>query len=446
MILTDIAIFLGRFHPLMVHLPIGFLILAFLMWAYGQWKGGTELTPAISFALLLGTFSALLSCILGYLLSLGGGYDEGLIDNHMWAGIATTLFSGLLYFFHTKDLDRPSRKNVVLVLFLCMMVGLGFTGHMGGSLTHGEDYLMAHAPFGNSPQETKSPTSMQEVVLFDHVIMPILEEKCSSCHREGKLKGGLSFASSETLMKGGANGRVLKPGNAAKSEMVKRVNLSREDKYAMPPKGKEPLTEDEKFLIAAWIDKGASTDIKLLQMEDAQKLIEKAATYLSLDPTGNDAVQGEPKGTVPPEVLEQLERYGFTVRELVAGTNSYDVIFPASKLKEGAMLMDVVKALGMISENIVWLNLSGIGLEDSHMKELPPMPHLEKLRLEKNQITNEGIAHLLDFKSLKVINLYENPISEEAKVYFAQLPKLEKVYGWKTGLKTMDSLSYQVIL
>jgi len=48
---SDIVLFFGRFHPLVVHLPIGFLFFAFILEVFARWKGNKVITEAVPLAL-----------------------------------------------------------------------------------------------------------------------------------------------------------------------------------------------------------------------------------------------------------------------------------------------------------------------------------------------------------------------------------------------------------
>ncbi|MFY0598178.1 MAG: hypothetical protein JXR03_00815 [Cyclobacteriaceae bacterium] len=445
---TDIAIFLGRFHPLVVHLPIGFLILGFLMWAFEKWKGTNSFSSAISFSLLLGTLSAVAACVLGYLLSAGGGYEGSLLDTHMWAGIATTLVTGILYAFYTYDIQLQYKKTIILVSFGLMMTGLSVTGHVGGSLTHGSDYLTAYAPFGNKKEaEIPKPKSLEEVLVFDHVVQPILKKKCSSCHRESKQKGQLSFADISSIVKGGESGPVLVSGDAESSEMIKRINLPEDHEDFMPPEGKTPLTDEEKELLTWWIDQGATFDAGLSELDVDENTSTKLTAYLGLgEGHGSIGEKVKPLGEVSEQSIMTLLDKGFVVRELVAGSNIYDVTFPSFKLSDSYGASDVVSDVSLLKDNILWLNLSGLGLKDENLSEIANMSNLTKLRLEKNEITDEGIKALINLPKLEVLNLYGNPVTEESIPYLNQMIKLNKVYGWKTEIKKEDSQTFELVL
>jgi mono/diheme cytochrome c family protein len=87
-------------------------------------------------------------------------------------------------------------------------------------------------------------------------IKPLFKKSCCQCHGPEKQKGKLRLDSLEAALKGGEEGKVIKPGESARSVLVHAVaRIARE---AMPPKDKgQPLTREEVGLIRAWIDQGA---------------------------------------------------------------------------------------------------------------------------------------------------------------------------------------------
>ena len=85
--------FFGRFHPLLVHFPIGILILAFLFECLSRIKSYRKLRAAIPPSLLLGSLFAVASAFSGYFLSEEGGYEDDLLERHKTLGIATAVFS-----------------------------------------------------------------------------------------------------------------------------------------------------------------------------------------------------------------------------------------------------------------------------------------------------------------------------------------------------------------
>jgi hypothetical protein len=86
---------------------------------------------------------------------------------------------------------------------------------------------------------------------FAHQILPLLKARCSKCHTAGTYKGDLSMDTRATLIKS----KAIVPGDAAKSELIKRVSSSDPDER-MPPKG-EPLAAEQIALLTNWINEGA---------------------------------------------------------------------------------------------------------------------------------------------------------------------------------------------
>lgn len=79
--------FLGRFHPLAVHLPIGLLVLLPVLEIAGRRRA--SLREAAHFVLGLCFVCCLGSLALGYLLAYGGGTTGAVMMRHMWGGLSS---------------------------------------------------------------------------------------------------------------------------------------------------------------------------------------------------------------------------------------------------------------------------------------------------------------------------------------------------------------------
>lgn len=134
---------MGHFHPLLVHLPIGFLLLAILMDLLAYRQSWAQYRAAVPFTLLLGFVAALLSCGSGYLLAQSGSYDYDTLGWHQWAAWATAGLSGLLWLFSVVRFRKNPTAGSGFFTGSLLLLGalISFTGHQGGSLTHGGDYL-----------------------------------------------------------------------------------------------------------------------------------------------------------------------------------------------------------------------------------------------------------------------------------------------------------------
>src|SRR5580704_3700710 len=136
-VLISISEFIGHLHPVLVHLPIGILLLACLFLWQSRKDRHVNLQPSINVILLLGMISAIAACITGYILSQTGDYDEDTVNLHQWMGISVAVVSIVTYFFYKKKSLRKWQLPLAFLLVILIFI----TGHLGGSLTHGSDYL-----------------------------------------------------------------------------------------------------------------------------------------------------------------------------------------------------------------------------------------------------------------------------------------------------------------
>ena len=86
---------IGRFHPLIVHLPIGFLLLGLMMMVYDSKE--MKHVKIIRFAFFWGTFSTLAAIISGTVQYYRGGYAWEDIQAHLILGLLTFFISFLMY-------------------------------------------------------------------------------------------------------------------------------------------------------------------------------------------------------------------------------------------------------------------------------------------------------------------------------------------------------------
>jgi mono/diheme cytochrome c family protein len=105
------------------------------------------------------------------------------------------------------------------------------------------------------------PASDKTGVTYATDIKPIFDKSCTRCHGAEKPKGKLRLESLEGVLKGGEDGKVVRPGDSAASLLV--INIAHAgdpDDYMPPPRNKAnipPLTKEQIGLIRAWVDQGA---------------------------------------------------------------------------------------------------------------------------------------------------------------------------------------------
>ncbi len=257
----NIVQYFGSFHPLLVHLPIGILIIGLLL----VWKARIDQTgnllPVIRLILLAGALSATFSALTGYLIYLYNDYDPALVQMHQWLGFGLTALSWAAYGVTLKKDFRIDKRYLGLIMGMALI--LLFTGHAGGTLTHGSEFLIppAFSTWFEKPARSAIQLDSNSTV-YDAVSM-ILNNKCYSCHGQKRQRGALRLDAPEFILAGGEDGSILKAGQPYESSLLLRLLLPEEEEEHMPPRERAQLTQDEISLIHWWIADGASFEIKL---------------------------------------------------------------------------------------------------------------------------------------------------------------------------------------
>ena len=427
---------LGRLHPLIVHLPIGFIILGLLL----QWYDRKAKTFDSVIAIIYGWagISAVLACITGYLQYLGEGYAFDTVKWHLWAGIATALFSFLMYakIKALKPVDFLS-KTPIVALSILFFVLISFTGHQGGNITHGEDYLVEPLPnsiksaLGIETFEEKeialTDENLEEALLYEDVINPILNNKCVSCHNPKKTKGELLLHSEEGILKGGENGEVLLANNAEKSDLFARMILPMDNDDHMPPEGKTQPSKEEIKLVGAWIDAGHPFEGSIKESGLEKDL------FRSFFPAKHDSDHPDIQITAASkDSIIAIEKTGVHIDLLSKSSN----FLSASCLNKPSFTDADFDTLLPIKNQIARLDLGGTKITDAIFEKLAMLPNLTILKLDNTAISGEQIELLVSLEHLKTINLTSTNFDAPQLQKLADFKSLQKVYVFQTKLES----------
>ncbi len=428
----------GRLHPLLVHLPIGFLLLALVFQWLCRKEKYTALQTAVSIAYLLGMISAILSCFSGWSLASGGEYDETTLDWHRWMGISTAVIAAFGYWFATKQ-HTIIKHVLAIVLFLLIVV----TGHLGGTLTHGEGFV-TKGIFGSAKDSNLSArkviANVQEAQVFADIIQPVLVDKCGSCHSAKKQKGGLRLDGKEWILKGGKEGKVLLAGNAEASELYKRVKLDPLEEKHMPPKGKPQLTEQEMMLLHWWItqDGGFTKKVKELtqndQIQPALLAMQSAAVTMKKPSIPEAAVK-----EASPSSLNALRNAGIVVLPVAANSNYLLANFVSIPKPTD----QAVALLSKIKEQLVWLKLGNTILSPDSWKLIGQCSNLTRLSVEHTNLTDVAISSLTSLKNLQYLNMVGTKVTAQGVEQLKNSQTLENIYLGQTAIKGNDFISLQ---
>ncbi|WP_395745531.1 c-type cytochrome domain-containing protein [Prosthecobacter sp.] len=327
---SSFVLFIGRFHPILLHLPVGILALLCLFELICSTRRGEQkFGEASLLMLLLGAAGAELAVFAGIMLSREGGYAGGNFTLHQTMALLGTAGVLIALVIRLAAMGRGSWEllNAYRAVYFISFGIMGLGAHFGGNMSHGNKFLTQHAPewlkapmvamekwmlgFVEKPKPEKTPPSADvkpevkpevkteppmdkggtpppvtppapapapaggEKLVFQDVILPILTAKCNKCHSEEKSKGDLRMDTYEMAMKGGENGSNFVAGNLKDSLSISRIMLPDSDDEHMPPDGKDQLTPEEIALLKWWVEQGASGTQKV---KDAKFPAELQAT------------------------------------------------------------------------------------------------------------------------------------------------------------------------
>lgn len=260
--------FLAPFHMVVLHLPIGLLSAVMLLEAWTWLRPSRERREVIGMMVSFAMVASLITVLLGFLRATDGDYDTLTLGRHRAWGIAAVGLLGVSWGLHRHVSRHPGPGGWVAfrVMAVTSFMAMAIAGHHGGSLTHGSSFLTEHAPgalrkllqssIPAPPSPSRKPAP-DDASRFD-ALLPVLSHKCVSCHGPEKQKGGLRLDQRDRALKPGKSGRpAVVPGDPGRSELVRACLLPSSHDEAMPPDGKERLTDGELAALMAWIRKGA---------------------------------------------------------------------------------------------------------------------------------------------------------------------------------------------
>ncbi len=448
--LPDVAKFIGRFHPVVLHLPIGMLAWVLIM-EVGNLFSKKPVRSSSRAPMLFTACSAVVAALLGFVLYYSmPDYDKELAERHRNGGIIFACGAVAAFVVKTwVDATGGRGTSLYRILLLGCAGVMAITSHDGASLTHGKGYLTDHAPdplrkaiglpVKTGKEAKPSAVDPGKQVVYTELIVPILEQKCYSCHNAEKQKGKYRMDEYDLLLAGGKEGDGVIPGKSAESNMIVRIDLPEDDDEHMPPEGKKDLEDHEVLLIKWWIDGGASPDAMLADLPMTDEVKSAIATL------------------VPPQVLaerkaaaEQSQKQAAARRDsLVAQVGRLSADFPAalnfeSQESNGLVFTavsmrkdfgdDDLAKLEPLLPAMVSLDLSSTMVTDSGARLLANAVDLKSLRLAETAVTDAALDSLTKLPNLESLNLHSTKVSNEGILKLASMPQLRKLYLWRTGV------------
>jgi len=419
--------FIGKLHPLIVHLPIGLIIAAFGLDLVFRKVENPLALKSVRFLIGLAAFTGILSSIFGYLLSISSGYDADSVSTHQWLGISFSIVA-LLFFFYRPKL---SGKGALWFGWIFILSILTATGHFGGSLTHGENYLAESAPdfIKNILEDDKPPglnKPLDSIVIFQDIVQPIMEQKCWYCHNSDKSKGRLNLETLAGWQKGGKKGDLIAPGDPIQSHLLQRIYLPSNDKKHMPPRGKEQLSAAEIAVLEWWISKGGDYNERLTNLDRNERVDIVLESYIG--GTGG-ALELDLPDYDKRDLLD-LQKTGVKIMAMAKESNLLEVRFRGDSLISD----DQLTSLLSLDKNIVRIDFSFSGVTNDQLKTLSKLEQLNYLSLANTTIDDAGLEHLAELENLRVLNLHSSNITKASLPMLRSMTGLQKVFLFNTKI------------
>ncbi len=458
--MPDLVRFIGHFHPVLLHLPIGVFVLIVLqeLGAIFGKRHHDQMANMAMFPLFLGAASAIVAVLAGFMLYQGGEEYVGnaLVERHLWGGLVFAIAAVITFVLKAWTVALAGNPAFYRLLLFGSVAIMGLASHGGASITHGENYLTDYAPnpirkalgLGPKSEKGKPKVPVHEVdktsagpFVYADIVAPILERRCVQCHKESKSKGKFRMDSYELLVKGGKEGAGLKPGNSAESQILIRMLLPKDDEEHMPPEGKTAVEDHEFAVMKWWIDNGADPkkglkdfDVPKPIKEAISKLIPSLVMETAATSAANPVLPAPPQG--PDEALKSTVA---SISKQYPGALSFEsqlsqlLVFTAVSLRKNLDDSGFEKLKAVIP-NLVSVDLSATNVTDQVVAQLVSAKNLRAIRLAETGVTDASIDSLLNIPTLESINLYGTKVTDAGVSRLATMTQLKHLYLWQTSV------------
>ena len=434
----------GRTHPLVVHFPIALIVLLFFIEVLRYFNPEAVSQKMVTFILWLTNGATVLSLLAGYFLFASGGYSGDTVTGHLWwasgTGVIVTIATGL----HYTRINTPRFEKYYRVAVVAGTITVTVAGHLGGVLTHGKGYLTEYVPYIIHKSSLDKIKPVEEMLVYEDMVAPVLHSKCVGCHNEDKKKGDLLMTTLDGLLKGGESEKpTLTPSVPEESELYIRVALSPDHDDHMPPEGKTPLTDDEKDLLKYWISAGASAGMRVEEVRNdpsVGQVVERLLPGL-LDYQKTRVLQAIETGALKEELSEVAENLGVDIYESPSPEDE-GLFTLAMKFPPAPMTNEQFKELRPYNSVFSRLSLVSSDLDDAGLFYVSQMSGVRELYLQKTKIDGSGIIYLKDMEGLEVLNLSFTDVDDKAAIDLLKIPGLKTVYlfGTNTTNEVVEAL------
>lgn len=465
----------GRSHPLLVHFPVALLVVAAASELGGLWRRSPEvgaMARGLVWFALPATFAAAFA---GWTMSERDPVSRAMastLEWHRWTGVGVLALTVLCVLLRQKT-------SAFRGALFCGAIGVGVTGHLGGTMSWGDGYLLepiqswraanartelapeSVAGLENTPavpvrpaagvllggpssldvsEETKprlkDPEAESTPIKMEFVkdIQPILERYCVECHGPRKKKGGLRLEPIDAAFPtGDEDFWTMLPGDGESSLLVQRMLLPRDDDEAMPPKG-DAVPADEIQKVITWINAGAHGP----GLEHIKRAATKAVDERRLDPLGVLEPTEAEQALIDTAVAALRDR-GVVVQAVAQRHYGLEVNLSLLRPAASDEHLDLLRGLEPV---LVRLDLSRTAVTDEGFAQVAALPELRDLRLGGTQLGDAIAPVLKQSPKLTRLNLYGTKCSEALLPTLSNLESLERLHIWGSKISGDSAIAF----
>lgn len=452
---ADVVAFLGRLHPVVLHLPIGLLAGVALLELVGLFSRKSATRSAPVSLVVVAALSAIAAAVSGILWAREPAYGGDSLEWHRWLGIAVASLCTIAAIFRVGSFfsSRVGLLRTYRLSLLAAFVIVGVTGHLGGTMTHGADFLtepLFGSPKGpvQLPQRPTATTSASAPAADGpqfEAVAAFFTQRCISCHGESRRRGGLALHTPESLAQGGDRGPVVVRGDVAASELVRRLRLPVGERKHMPPSSKAQPSEEELHLIEQWVRSGAAC------LPDAQPRTNSPDAGVDVEdiddvpPGEQDPADPYLKGSAPAQRDSTASAPAASVESIRALQSTLAFVAP---IGEGSSLLavdfaaarvtlspgEIAELLRPVAASVADLKIARRSLDDALAPVFGAMVRLKRLDVRGSTLSESCVQAIGSLPALEELTVVGATLPTTSVAQLLAGPMLTKAYLWKSNL------------
>ncbi|HSG95396.1 MAG TPA: c-type cytochrome domain-containing protein, partial [Afifellaceae bacterium] len=291
---------------------------------------------------------------------------------------------------------------------------------------------------------------LADPVIYQHVIQPILKERCVYCHGPDKQEGDYRMDSYAAMLNAGKSATGLVPGSVEESAIVSRLHLPSTDKHHMPPADKPQPTLEEIALIEWWIDQGAPEH---KQRSELVVTAEAETALASLVSPAERKAREEEQKRREEEAHRQLVADRQDIRPV---WRAFEEAYPGALTFVSATTMemrfngisyleaagdDALDLLAPFADHLVEANFTLANLADDAAARLARFTSLRRLNLSQTAVTDAFLENLAGLANLESLNLYGTQVTPAVLASLQRLPALNTLYIGETAIDAAQAVA-----